>query len=156
MRKLMIIAVLALPVAGCGAPGTRPAPPPAPVPSSPAPPVDDATNTGTGDRGLDGFVATVQERMPTVAADRRDEELEAVAEQTCALLASGTDAKTIAAVARTLGTADPKATDRATADRLVKLSITEVCPAQRARAAEFQAPKAPAQPFTAPAARPAT
>jgi hypothetical protein len=137
MRKLMIIAVLALalPVAGCGTPGTRPAPPPAP--SSPAPPVDDATNTGTGNRGLDGFVATVQERMPTVAADRRDEELEAVAEQTCALLASGTDAKTIAAVARTLGTADPAATDRATAGRLVKLSITEVCPAQRARAAEF-------------------
>jgi hypothetical protein len=135
MRKLMIIAVLALPVAGCGAPGTKPAP--APVPASPAPPVHDATNAGTGNRGLDGFVATVQERMPTVAADRRDEELEAVAEQTCALLASGTDAKTIAAVARTLGTSDPQATDRATADRLVKLSITEVCPAQKARAAEF-------------------
>jgi hypothetical protein len=134
MRKLMIIVALATPLAGCGAPGTMPAPAPS-VPASAEPSAE--TNTGTGDEGLDHFVATVQRRLPEVAADRRDEELEAVAEQSCALLASGTDAKTIAAVARTLGTSDPKATDRATAERLVKLSITEVCPAQKARAAEF-------------------
>jgi len=82
-------------------------------------------------------VATVQNRMPDVVADRRDNELEAVAEQSCALLASGTDATTIAAVARTLGTGNPRATTRAAARRLVRLSITVVCPEQTVRAAEF-------------------
>jgi predicted small lipoprotein YifL len=135
MRKLTIIAATAVSLAGCGAPGAHPVPPP-PSPR-PAPSAAAEPNAGSGDRGLDGFVAAVQKRMPAVAADRRDEELEAVAEQSCALLAAGTDAKTIAAVARTLGTADPQATDRATAYRLVRLSIAEVCPAQKARAAEF-------------------
>jgi Protein of unknown function (DUF732) len=130
----MIIVALATPLAGCGSPGTTPEPPPS-VSASADPTVE--TDTGTGDQGLDHFVATVQRRLPAVAADRRDEELEAVAQQSCALLASGTDAKTIAAVARTLGTSDPAATDRATADRLVEMSITEVCPSQQARATEF-------------------
>jgi hypothetical protein len=134
MRRSTIIAAMVVPLAGCGAPGAHPVPPP---PVSPAPSAAAEPNAGSGDRGLDGFVATVQKRMPAVAADRRDEELEAVAEQSCALLAAGADPKTIAAVARTLGTADPEATDRATAYRLVRLSIAEVCPAQKARAAEF-------------------
>jgi Protein of unknown function (DUF732) len=138
MRKLVLIAAMAVPVAGCAAPGTTPWPAPAPIPSaSPAPTTDGEINAGTGDQRLNGFVAIVQKRMPEVVADRRDEELEAVAEQSCALLASGTDAKTIAAVARTLGTGDPYATDRATADTLVKLSIATVCPAEKSRAAEF-------------------
>lgn len=136
----MIIVALATPLAGCGAPGAMPAPPPSVSASAdPTAETNPETNTGTGDEGLDHFVATVQRRLPAVAADRRDEELEAVAQQSCALLASGTDAKTIAAVARTLGTSDPKATDPATADRLVTLSITEVCPSEKGRAAEFGA-----------------
>jgi hypothetical protein len=135
MRKFVLIVALALPVAGCGVPGTRPAPWPAPTttpPPSPAPTTNARINAA-----LDGFVTTVQKRMPKVVADRRDAELEAVAEQSCALLASGADARTIAAVARTLGTADPYATDRRTAHQLVKLSIATVCPAEKRRAGEF-------------------
>ena len=137
MRKLVATVVMASMITGCGAPGAKPVFVPAPS-ASPAPATtDDQTSAGTGDKRLDDFVATVQKRMPEVVADRRDEELEAVAEQSCALLASGTDAKTITAVARTLGTGDPDATDRSTARRLVELSIVTVCPDQRARAHEF-------------------
>jgi hypothetical protein len=136
MWRFILIAAMALPVVGCAGPGAEPAPAPSPS-ASPAPTTNDETTAGTGDEGLDGFVATVQKRMPEVVADRRDEELEAVAEQSCALLASGTDAKTVAAVARTLGTGDPHATDRTTADELVRLSIVTVCPDQKVRAHEF-------------------
>jgi hypothetical protein len=139
MRNFVLIVALALPIAGCGVPGTQPAPWPAPTTTapSPAPTTNAPVDAGTASKALDGFVTTVQKRMPKVVADRRDEELEAVAEQSCALLASGADARTIAAVARTLGTADPYATDLSTAHRLVKLSIATVCPAEKRRAREF-------------------
>jgi Arc/MetJ family transcription regulator len=136
MRRLVLIAILA--IAGCAAPGTMPAPEPT-APASAAPKLkptkDHKIDIRTGDKALDYFVATVQKRMPK--AGRL--ELEAVAEQSCALLASGTDAMTVAAVARTLGTSNPRATTPTTARRLVRLSIATVCPDQRARAAEFSA-----------------
>jgi Protein of unknown function (DUF732) len=138
---LIVAMVIGTPMAmtGCAEPGTLPVPAPT-RPASPAPepmPTNGKINAGTGNDALDYFVSTVQKRMPKVAIDRRDEELEAVAEQSCALLASGTDATTIAAVARTLGTGNPAATTRAAARRLVRLSIATVCPAEKLRAAEF-------------------
>jgi hypothetical protein len=128
MRNLVVIVAIVMAITGCAAPGTMPAPGPT-APASPAP----QPAPETAGKALGHFVATVQKRMPNVGRLQ----LEAVAEQSCALLASGTDATTIAAVARTLGTDDPRATTPTTARRLVRLSIATVCPDEKARAAEF-------------------
>src|SRR5215212_9766035 len=68
--------------------------------------------------GLAGFVAVVRSRVPEVALDRRDEEIEAVAQQACASLAAGRSADAIVDETRSLGTADAEATDQATAREL--------------------------------------
>jgi Protein of unknown function (DUF732) len=95
------------------------------------------TSAGSGDAGLDAFVAVVRSRVPEVAADRRDEEIEAVARQACASLAAGKDADALVAETRALGTLDAEATDQATARELIKLAIDTVCPAQKDRVDEF-------------------
>ncbi|MEV4640940.1 DUF732 domain-containing protein [Actinoplanes sp. NPDC049548] len=87
--------------------------------------------------GPDGFVATVRDRLPEVALDRRDEELAAIGRQACADLAGGLDADKIVARTRSLGTADAEATDQATARELVKLAIDTICPDQDRRVDEF-------------------
>jgi multidrug efflux pump subunit AcrA (membrane-fusion protein) len=93
-----------------------------------------AEKTGTG---LAGFVSVVRARLPDVAIDRRDEEIEAVAEQACASLAAGKRADAVVAETRSLGTADAEATDQATARELIKFSIDTVCPTQAKRVDEF-------------------
>jgi len=98
--------------------GTRPAP----------------ARTGTGP---DGFVDAVRARVPEIAVDRRDEEIQAIAQQACASLAAGTDADALVAETRSLGTADAEATDQATARELIKLAIDTVCPDQSRRVDEF-------------------
>ena len=82
-------------------------------------------------------MSVVRARVPDVAIDRRDEEIEAVAEQACASLAAGKSADAVVAETRSLGTADAEATDQATARELIKLSIDTVCPAQAKRVDEF-------------------
>ena len=87
--------------------------------------------------GTDAFVSTVRQALPEVAADRRDEEIAAIAEQACSALAGGEDADTVVAGTRTLGTLDAEATDHATARELIKLAIDTVCPGRGGRADEF-------------------
>ena len=84
-----------------------------------------------------GFVDVVRAQLPDVAVDRRDEELQAVADQACAALADGKDADGIVAQTRSLGTADAEATDQATARELIKLAIDTTCPDQDRRVDEF-------------------
>lgn len=111
MRGHWIVAATAvLALTGCEAEG----PAPAPVPATAAPVT---------------FAASVQEKVPEVALDRREEELEAIGEQTCAALTSGEPAE---AVLTGTGT-----DDRPTARRLVTLAIGTLCPDQSVRAAEF-------------------
>ena len=66
-------------------------PPPAATPAAP--------EAGSGNAALDRFVAAVQRRLPDVALDRRDEEIEDLGRQACASLAAG---KTTAAAAARL------------------------------------------------------
>jgi hypothetical protein len=79
----------------------------------------------------------VQARLPEVAADRRDEEIAAIAERACAGLAAGDDGDDIVAETRSLGTADAEAVDQATAREMIKLAIDTVCPAESDRVDEF-------------------
>jgi hypothetical protein len=46
-------------------------------------------DAGSGNVGLDRFVAAVQQRLPEVALDRRDEEVEDLGEQACDALGDG-------------------------------------------------------------------
>ncbi len=46
-------------------------------------------DAGSGSAGLDRFVAAVQRKLPEVALDRRDEELEDLGEQACGALKGG-------------------------------------------------------------------
>jgi hypothetical protein len=73
----------------------------------------------------------VQRKMPQLTMDHRDEELAALAAQTCGSLAAGRPAGAVVDEVRAFGT------DRVAAHALVKLAITTVCPAQSRRAAEF-------------------
>jgi hypothetical protein len=76
---------------------------------------------GSGDAGLDRFVAAVQRQLPEVAVDRRDEEIEALGRQACdALAASG---KT-ATAARDLAGSGVTA---AQAGKLVTLARSTAC-----------------------------
>jgi hypothetical protein len=120
-----VMMAAALVPAGCGDDA------PEPAPSSPAAPVTEAT-TATA-----GFVDAVRVRLPAVAVDRRDEEIQAVADQACAGLAGGTDAGRIVTDTRSLGTPDAAATDPATARELIRLAIDTTCPDQDRRAGEF-------------------
>lgn len=64
------------------------------VASSPASPKPAAkspagVDAGSGSAGLDRFVAAVQRKLPDVALDRRDEEVEELGEQACDALGKG-------------------------------------------------------------------
>jgi hypothetical protein len=98
---------------------------------------DGQTDAGSGSKGLDDFVTVVRAKVPEVAVDRRDEEIEAIAQQACASLAAGKKADALVAETRSLGTADAQATDQATARELINLAIDTVCSAQRRRVDEF-------------------
>jgi len=100
---------------------------PRPRRTSPAPrtaPQDTGTGTGTGsgNAGLDRFVAEVRRQLPGVALDRRDEEVEALGEQSCAGLEAG---KSTNAVAGELGEEDVTPVD---ARKLVTLAGATACP----------------------------
>jgi hypothetical protein len=90
------------------------------------------TNAGSGSRGLDGFVAGVRTRVPEVALDRRDEEIEEIAQQACAGLKGGKTAAAVVAQAAKLA-----GVDKPPAAELIKLAIDTVCPNQQDRAGEF-------------------
>jgi len=150
MTRIGLLAgiVVLLTTAACGSPArTTAAPPPVapagsvlnPVPertttpareaaprprrTSPAPrtaPQD--TGTGSGNAGLDRFVAEVRRQLPGVALDRRDEEVEALGEQSCAGLEAGKSAN---AVAGELGEEDVTPVD---ARKLVTLAGATACP----------------------------
>jgi len=90
---------------------------PAPRTAAPAP----ATDAGSGNAGLDRFVAAVQRQLPDVALDRRDEEVEALGEQACAGLRAG---KTDTAVAGEIGEQEVAPAD---ARKLVTLARSTAC-----------------------------
>jgi Protein of unknown function (DUF732) len=156
-KKWLVTAVAVLMLGGCGD-EAEPTAGPAPVTSSPAPvtqttapasaaatattsPTPGGTATKPSPRrtgaGPSGFVDVVRDRVPEVAVDRRDDEIEAVARQACASLAAGKDADALVAETRSLGTADAEAVDQATARELIKLAIDTVCPDQSKRVDEF-------------------
>ena len=143
MRRLWpVLAATALMLTGCGD-DAPPAPAPAPAATT-ATATATATATPEGSsaaatppESTAGFVAVVRERLPEVAADRADEDIAAVAQEACTSLAAGTDADTIVAGTRSLGTADAEAVDHATARELIKLAIDTVCPDQDRRVDEF-------------------
>jgi uncharacterized protein DUF732 len=86
MRFALLLAVL--PLAACTAAEPQPAPvAPAPVTT----PEQVQTDAGSGDAGLDRFVAAVQSKLPDVAMDRRDEEVAALGQAACDGLAAGTE-----------------------------------------------------------------
>ncbi len=87
-RLLLLIAPLLL-LTACSA--DEPAPAPV-VPVSPEP-----------------FVAAVQRQLPQVAVDRRDEEVAALGEQTCASPAAGHDEPAVLAQLRDQGLSEPDA-----------------------------------------------
>jgi hypothetical protein len=134
-------------VAGCTEDGTTLGRTDAPMASTPpgsdeAP--TDAAPTDTGQDAADpagdgaaAFVATVRDRLPEIAADRRDEEISGIAVQACAELAAGRPADRIVSATRSLGTLDAEATDQATARELIKLAIDKVCLDQAKRVDQF-------------------
>jgi hypothetical protein len=150
-RRWLVAAVLLLALGGCGdEPAAEPAtvPVPAtsvadPVPSRPAATVGTTPKTAepktaapeaaaqAAGPGAAGFAAAVQRELPELVLDHRDEEIVALAEQTCAALAAGRSAGAVVAGVRTFGT------DRAHARQLVKLAIGTVCPDQDRRIGEF-------------------
>jgi hypothetical protein len=123
-----VVALALLALAGCDDGG-------GPEPAATPPSAAASQRAGTAPRVE--FVDVVQSRLPEVAADRRAEEIEAIATRACASLADGTDAETIVAETRSLGTLDAEAADHATARELVKLAIDTICPDQAARVDEF-------------------
>jgi hypothetical protein len=115
-RVALAMVAMTFALGGCGAEAPAADPP---SPSSPAPPVESAGA---------GFVDVVRAELPDIAVDRRDDELQAIADQACAALADGTGADGIEAQTRSLGTQDAEATDQGTARQLVKLAIGTTCP----------------------------
>ncbi|HET6529205.1 MAG TPA: hypothetical protein VFH03_01110 [Actinoplanes sp.] len=133
MRRLgaALATLAALALTGCGA-GT-PAPEPArPASSAPAP-----AASAPGHAASESFVDVVRSRLPEVAVDRRDEEIQSIADRACTALSGGADADTIVTEARALGTLDAEATDQATARELIKVAIDTTCPDQDRRVDEF-------------------
>ncbi|MFI5493726.1 DUF732 domain-containing protein [Actinoplanes sp. NPDC051859] len=131
-------AVASAPAASAGSiPSSAPAQAQATGSPTARPPAPDKTPQGREATGTGAFVAVVQDVLPDVALDRREEELAAVAERACTALAAGAKADKVVAQTRTLGTADATATDQATARELIKLAIDTVCPDQDRRVDEF-------------------
>lgn len=158
MTRWLAATALLLALGGCGDDGTEPAPVPVPATtSSGTTPTQalatESTTAGAAPTGRprparktpaartaagpDAFVATVRDKLPEIALDRRDEEISTVAGQACADLAAGDDADHVVARTRSLGTTDAEATDQATARELIRLAIDTVCPDQDRRVDEF-------------------
>jgi len=108
-----------------------------------APQTTEATRTAEatqaiGATGKPGsFARVVREKLPEIAADRRDAEIQAIADTACTELGAGKKADDIVAGTRSLGTLDAEATDQATARELIKLAIDTTCPGQSARVDDF-------------------
>ena len=131
MRKhwIVTVAVAVVALAGCGDD---------PEPATTAPAEQSAQSATTAPAAASaGFAEVVRDRVPEIAVDRRDEEIQAIADQACADLAGGEDADAVVAGTRTLGTSDAEATDQATARELIKLAIDTTCPDQDRRVDEF-------------------
>jgi hypothetical protein len=100
--------------------------------AAPAAPRTTAARKASGKSGgVSGFVAVVQDELPEVAVDHREEELAGLAQQACSALAAGKDAGAVVAGTERFGTGE------ADAHRLIKLAITTVCPDQDRRLGEF-------------------
>jgi hypothetical protein len=118
-------------------PGTATSAPAQAAASAPAlAPASAGPGSGTKN-GPDSFVGVVRAKLPEVAVDRRDEEIQAIADSACSGLIAGKTADDVIAAARTLGTVDAEATDHATARELVKLAIDTTCFGERDRVDEF-------------------
>lgn len=78
------------------------------------------TRLGAG-TGLDRFVAAVQAKLPDVALDRRDEEIEELGRQACAALAAGKKTASVAGELRSLGVTE------ADAGKLIALAKSTAC-----------------------------
>lgn len=129
MRKIgaALATVATLALTGCGDEA------PAPEPAGPAVPSSSAPAAAAPAP----FADVVRLRLPEVATDRRDDELQAIADRACTALSGGADADTIVTETRTLGTLDAEATDPATARELIKVAIDTTCPDQDRRVDEF-------------------
>jgi uncharacterized protein DUF732 len=95
-----------------------------PLPRSPqarSPRAAKAAGAGTGDAGLDRFVAAVQEQLPAVALDRRDEEVEALGTQACDALAAGDNVPAVA------GELSAQGVTSADAEKLIALARSTAC-----------------------------
>ena len=156
-RRWLVAAVLLVALGGCGdepeaEPATVPVPATtseAPVPASPSvvasrvavaasPARTTAARTtprttpkAAGRADPAAFVAVVQRTMPSLALDRREDELVTLAQQACAALTAGRSAAAVVAEVRAFGT------DQAGARQLIKLAVDTVCPGQERRAREF-------------------
>jgi hypothetical protein len=113
-------------------------PAPAPAVSVPATArAGDAPRTTPATAGTGSFVELVRAKLPEIATDRRDEEIQAIADTACAELGAGKEPDAIVAGTRSLGTLDAEATDQATARELIKLAIDTTCPDQSGRVDDF-------------------
>ena len=129
-RIFATTAILLLALTGCG--DTDPAlaprqvvtrvPPESAPPAANAAPVEEPlpTRTSAG-TGLDRFVAAVQAKLPDVALDRRDEEIEELGRQACTALAAGKKPASVAGELRSLGVAE------ADAGKLIALAKNTAC-----------------------------
>jgi len=75
----------------------------APPPESEPPGLLETSTRAEAGSGLDRFVAAVQAKLPGVALDRRDEEVEELGRQACASLAAGKKTATVIGDLRNLG-----------------------------------------------------
>jgi hypothetical protein len=134
-RRWLVVAVLLVPLGGCGdEPEAEPADVPVPVTSSaaPVPSRSAVTATARADRPAPAdFGTAVRRELPTLALDRRDEEIDGIAEQACGALTAGRSARSVVAGVRKYGT------DAASARQLIRLAIAARCPEQDRRAGEF-------------------
>jgi hypothetical protein len=115
-----VTALLAL--AGCD--HAPPTPAAIAVPSLSAasyPPVPAEVDAGSGRTGLDRFVAAVQQKLPGVALDRRDEELEDLGTEACDALSGGRSATAAA------GEITDEGVTPADARALVGLARADLC-----------------------------
>jgi hypothetical protein len=114
VRGLCIVAAAtAVALTGCDA-GSAPR-------EAPVTPIVEATPARS-------FVPAVRERLPEVAVDRRDEEIQAIADRACAALAGDQEAAEVLAATESRS---------ATARQLVRLAIDTTCPDQDRRIGEF-------------------
>lgn len=96
--------------------------PKATVAKKPAPKVKaKAAEAGSSAAGLARFVAVVQQKLPGVALDRRDEEVEDLGQQACAALGAGRSATAAA------GEVADEGVTPADARKLVGLARADLC-----------------------------